>query len=122
MLVNRVKLRPADREKIEQDPQDQATIVEPERPLPDPLAEWISVGGDIAQAEINEPDPKQAEGAEQRSMGMVERQEGAVFVIVDQRRIQRASSKNAGADEVPECRSDDVGVGETELELLVGLD
>ena len=39
VLVHRVELRPADREEVEQDPQHQPAIVEPERPEPELLAE-----------------------------------------------------------------------------------
>ena len=53
---------------------------------------------------------------------MVERQEGAVFVIVHQRRVERAAAEDAGADEIPERRADDVGVGEPVLEFLMRLD
>ena len=117
MLVDGVELRPADREEVEADPQHQPAIVEPERPQPEPLAERMPVGRDIAQAEIDQPDRQQAEGAEQRRMGVVEGQEGAVLVVIDQRRVQRAAAEDAGADEVPERRADDVGVGEPVLEL-----
>jgi hypothetical protein len=35
-------------------------------------------------------------------MGVVERQERPVFVVVDQRSVERAAAEHAGADEVPE--------------------
>lgn len=35
-------------------------------------------------------------------MGVIESQEGAVLVVIDQRRVQGAAAKDAGADEVPE--------------------
>ena len=122
MLIDRIQLRPADREEVEDDPQDQAPIVKPKRPSPESLAERIPVGGDIAQAEIDQPDAEKAEGAEQRRMGVVEGQERAVLVVIDQRRIQRAAAKDAGADEIPERGADDVGVGETVFELAIVLD
>ena len=77
---------------------------------------------DIAQAEIDQPDRQFAEGAEQRGVRMVERQEGAVLVVVDERRVQRAAAEDARADEIPERRADDIGVGEAVFEFLMRLD
>jgi len=58
MLIDGVELRPADREEVEQDPEDQAAVVEPESPPPDPFAKRMLIGCDIAQTEINEADPQ----------------------------------------------------------------
>ena len=79
----------------------------------------MPVGGGIAQAEIDQPDPQQAEGAEQRGMRVVQGQKRAVLVVIDQRRIQRAAAKDPGADEVPERRANDVSIGETIFELSI---
>ena len=84
---------------------------------PEPFAEPPASAGDIAQAEIDQPDRQQAEGAEQRRVGVVEGQERSVLVVVDQRRIQRAAAEDAGADEIPEGGTDDVGVGQAVFEL-----
>ncbi len=70
----------------------------------------------IAQAEIDEAEREQAERAEQRGVRVVERQEGAVLVIIDERRIERAAAEDAGADEIPERRAEDVEVGEAVIE------
>ena len=77
---------------------------------------------DVAQAEIDQPDRELPEGAEQRGVRVVQRQEGAVLVVVDERRVERAAAEHAGADEVPERRADDIGIGEPVLELLMRLD
>ena len=82
----------------------------------------MPIGGDVAQAEIDQSDRKLAERAEQRGMGMVQRQEGAVLVVVHQRRVERAAAEHARADEIPEGRADDIGIGEAVLELLMRLD
>ena len=119
MLVDGIELRPADREEVQQDPQHQPAIVEPERPQPQLLAERLPIGGDVAQAEIDQSDRQFAEGAEQRGMGMVERQEGAMLVVVDQRRVERAAAEYARAHEIPERRADDVGIGKPIFELLM---
>ena len=55
-------------------------------------------------------------------MGVVERQERAVLVVVHQRRVERAAAEHAGADEIPERGADDVGVGEPVFELAMRLD
>jgi hypothetical protein len=47
---------------------------------------------DVAQAEIHKPNRQLAEGAEQRGMGVVERQEGAMLAVVHQRRVERAAA------------------------------
>ena len=43
-----------------------------------------------------------------------------MLVVIDQRRVQRAAAENAGADEIPERRADDVGIGEPVFELPLG--
>src|SRR6185312_13527051 len=113
---------PTDGEEVEQNPQDQAGIVEPEGPQPELLAEGRPLGVDVAQTKIDEPDRKLAECAEQRRMSMVQREKGAVLVVVDEWRVERATAKHAGTDEVPERRADDVGIGQAVLEPLVCLD
>jgi hypothetical protein len=52
-------------------------------------------------------------------MGVIESQEGAVLVVIDQRRVQGAAAKDAGADEVPEGGPDYVGVGQPVIERLL---
>ena len=116
VLEHRIELRPADREKVQQDPQQKAAVVEPERPQPWPFAEQHSVARHIAQAEVDQADREQPERSEQCRVGMVQRQERPVFIVVDQRRVQRAAAKYTGADEVPECRANEVGVGDRIIE------
>ena len=58
MLVDRVELRPADREEIEQDPENQPAIVEPEGPPPGAFGKRMLVSRDIAEAEVNKTDPQ----------------------------------------------------------------
>lgn len=73
VLVNSNELRPSNREEVEQDPERQPGIVQPEGPQPELLAERRSLAREIAQAEIDEADREQAESAEERRMGMVQR-------------------------------------------------
>ena len=77
----------------------------------------LGVGpGAIAQAEVDEAEREQPEGAEQRRVRVVERQEGAVLVVIDERRVERAAAEDAGADEIPERRAEDVEIGEAVIE------
>ncbi len=122
MLVDGVELRPADREEVEDDPQDEAAIIEPEGPPPEFLAKGVPIGGGVAQAEIDQPDTQKAEGAEQRGMGMVQGQKGAVLVVVDQGRILGAAAKDPGADKIPERRADYVSISETVFEFSIVLE
>ena len=82
----------------------------------------MPIGGDVAQAEIDQPDRQFAESAGQRGVCMVERQEGAVLVVVHQRRVERAPAEHARADEIPERCPDDIGVGQPVFEFLMRLD
>jgi hypothetical protein len=45
-----------------------------------------------------------------------------MLIVIDQRRVLRAATEDFGFDEVPERGADNVGVGETILELRIGLD
>jgi len=112
VLVYGGELRPADREKVEENPEHKTGVVEPERPQPEALAKWCPIGSRITQAKIDQPDGEQPKRAKQGGMRMIQRQKGAVLVIIDQRRVQRAAAEDAGADEIPERGTDDVGVGE----------
>jgi hypothetical protein len=51
-----VELRPADRKKVERDPQQQADVVEPECPPSWPLIESEAVAGGITKTEIYQAD------------------------------------------------------------------
>ena len=73
------------------------------------LAERHAVGRGGAQAEVDQANGEEPEGAEQGGMRMVQRQERAVLVVIDQRRVERAAAEDSGADEVPERGADDVG-------------
>jgi hypothetical protein len=53
---------------------------------------------------------------------MVQRQKCAVFIVVDKRCVQRAATKHPSADEVPECRTDNVCVGESVVERFMSPD
>ena len=98
MFVYSIELLPADREEVQQDPQHKAAIVEPERPQPWPFAERYPIPRHIAQAEVDQADREQPERAEQRRVGMVQRQERPMFVVVDQRGVQRAAAEDPRAD------------------------
>lgn len=84
------------------DPQHDADVHEPERPVAETLVEACVGAGAIARAELNEAERQHAEGAEQRGMRVVQRQEGAVLVVVRRRRIERNAAEHTGAHEVPE--------------------
>ena len=45
-------------------------------------------------------------------MGVVERQERAMLVIIDQRRIDRPAAEHPGADEIPEGGAENVQIGQ----------
>src|SRR6185503_7491802 len=96
MLVDGVELRPADREEVEEDPQHQPGIVAPEGDASEPLVEHGFGPGPVPQAEIDEPKREEAKGSEERSMRVVERQEGAMLVIIDERCIDRAAAEDPG--------------------------
>ena len=106
MLVDRIELRPADREEVEEDPHRQATIVTPERDAARRLVELGVRPGTIPQAEVDQPEREQPERSEQRRMRVVERQERAVLVVIDQRRVERAAAEDTGSDEIPERRAE----------------
>jgi len=122
MLVDGVELRPADREEVEEDPHRQARIVAPEGDAPEPLVEDRVRARSIAQAEVDETKREQPERSEQRGMRMIERQEGAVLVIIDERGVDRPAAKDSGADEIPEGGAEDVEVGEAVIERCRALD
>ncbi len=121
MLVHGQQLRPTDRKEIEADPENQAEIIKPEGPQAEGVAERPAPG-DVAQAEINQANPQFAEGAEQRGMRMSEGEECSVLIVVNQRRVERASTEDTGTDEVPESGSDDEGIGKTVIEIGASLD
>ena len=64
MFVDGIKLRPANGEEVKQDPQDQATIVEPEGPEPKLLTEGGTIGMDVSQAELDKSDRQLTERPE----------------------------------------------------------
>ena len=80
----------------------------------------MAVARDVAQAEIYQSDPQQAESAEQGGVGMIEGEKGPMLIIIDQRRVEGAAAKHAGADEIPERRPDDIEIGQIVFELLMG--
>src|SRR6185312_10362027 len=121
-VAHRRQLRPADGKEVEHDPEHETAVVEPERPAARPFAECVPLTRRVAQTEIDESDPEQAEGAEERGMGVVERKEGAVLVVIDERRVQGPAAKHTRTDEIPERRAEDVEVGEPVLELTGGGD
>ena len=47
---------------------------------------------------------------------MVERQEGAVLVIIDERSVESAAAEHTGADEIPERRPEDVEISQAVIE------
>ena len=111
MLVHGGELRPTDREKVKDYPEHKPGVVEPERPEPEALAERRPVGGRIAQAEVDQADGEQAEGRKEGGMGMVQRQERAVLVIIDQWRVERAAAEDAGAGYDPDLPGSDPAAG-----------
>src|ERR1035441_4228281 len=119
MLIDGIQLRPADREEIEDDPKYQAAVIEPEGPTPDLFSERMRIGCDVAQAEIDQPDAEETEGAKQRGVGMVKGQERSMLIVVHQRGVERAATEDAGADEIPEGGADDVAVGKPIFELAM---
>ena len=116
MLIDRIELRPADREEVEENPHHQPDIVAPEG---DPAGRFIELrirSGAVTQAEIDQAEREQAERAEQRGMGVVEGQECAMLIIIDQRSVERAAAEHTGADEIPERRSKDEQIGKAVVE------
>ncbi|KGS21380.1 putative nitric-oxide reductase domain protein [Burkholderia pseudomallei MSHR7343] len=118
-IVDRVELRPADRKEVEGDPQNEPRVIQPKRPEAEFLAESRLLGGGMPQAEIDQSDREQAERAEQRRVRVVQREEGAVLVIVDERRVERAAAEHARSDEVPERGAQHIRVRETVAEPLL---
>lgn len=55
MLIHRRELRPAYWEEVENDPERQTAVVEPERPAAGLLAESVLLARGVAQAEVDEP-------------------------------------------------------------------
>ena len=118
MLINGVELRPADGEEVQEYPHHQPNVVAPKGNSARPLIEDRAGTRAIAQAEIDETERKQAKGAEQRRVRVVERQESAVLIIIDQRRVDRSAAEHAGADEIPERRAENVEIGQAVIEAL----
>jgi hypothetical protein len=122
MLIDRVQLRPADREEMQENPHHQPDVVAPEGNPPWPLVENGARSCAIAEAEIDEAERKQPERAEQRGMGMVEGQESAMLVVVDERRVKGAAAEDARPDEIPERRAEDVQISKRVIECCGPLD
>jgi hypothetical protein len=55
-------------------------------------------------------------------VSVVEGEERAVLVVIDERRVEGAAAEDAGADEIPEGGADDIEVGETVFEFSSRLD
>ena len=122
MLVDRVQLGPPDREEVEENPHHQPDIVAPESDPPGLLVELGTRARAVTQAEVDEAKRQEPERAKQRGVRVVERQEGAVLVVIDERGIERAAAEDSGADEVPEGRAEDVEIGEAVIECRGALD
>ena len=76
VLVDRVELWPPDREEVEEDPHHKPAIVAPEGNPAGRFIELRTWPSAVAQTEVDQAERKQAEGAEQRSVRVIERQEG----------------------------------------------